>query len=101
MLLEHAWLAPLVKPPTIQEEDEEAAELATATDSSNISETSEESASKSEELPQLNLPSDVVDKDVSDWVLNAIERRRTGQMAKSTRPPLHTAPLDAVQSPGI
>lgn len=78
LLLRHPWLAPLLKPPTISEEDEEAAEEATTEDSSG--------------LP-------VLDKEVANWVVDAMERRRTGKMGKKAKPALHAAPLDAVPSP--
>lgn len=74
MLLRHAWLAPLLKPPTISEEDEDDA----ATD---------EAAAPG-----------IVDKEVADWVTNAIERKRNGTMGKKAKPALHAAPLDAVSS---
>ena len=78
LLLRHPWLAPLLKPPTISEEDEEAAEEA----------SSEETTGPA-----------VLDKEVADWVLNAMERRRSGKMGKKAKPALHAAPLDAVPSP--
>jgi mitogen-activated protein kinase kinase len=101
MLLDHAWLAPLVKPETIVEEDEEAAEISAATEKLELSTeaNSDAATDTSVSVPQLSLPSDVVDKEVADWVIGAMERRRSGRMGKSTRPPLHTAPLDAVPSP--
>ena len=86
MLLQHAWLAPLVKPATIMEEDEDAAEdLAAAT--ASLSVTGGQEAGP-------------YDKEVADWVKDAIERRRSGKMGKAAKPALHAAPLDAVASPG-
>ena len=78
MLLRHGWLAPLLKPPTISEEDEE-----TETDNTNQDPNS---------LP-------VVDKEVADWVVDAMERKRSGKMGSKAKPALHAAPLDAVSSP--
>ena len=78
LLLRHGWLAPLLKPPTISEDDEEAA--------------AEEGANTSAAGPP------VVDKEVADWVVDAMERRRSGTMGKKAKPALHTAPLDAVSS---
>ena len=75
LLLRHAWLAPLLKPPVIAEEDELAAE-----------ESTDEAIT--------GLP--VVDKEVADWVIDAMERRRSGKMGKRAKPALHAAPLDAV-----
>lgn len=82
MLLQHAWLAPLLKPPTITEEDEEAAEAGEDTAAS----------------ASANEPS-TADKEVAEWVQAAIERRRNGTMGKKAKPALHAAPLDAVPNP--
>ncbi|KAI4150011.1 MAG: hypothetical protein L6R39_002372 [Caloplaca ligustica] len=78
MLLRHPWLTPLLKPPTITEEDEDAA--GADGESSN------------------NSPSDpsVLDQEMADWVKAAMERRRNGTMGKKSKPALHAAPLDAV-----
>lgn len=92
MLLQHAWLAVLDKPATIEEEDEEAAE---------------EAAANGEPLAQVASPQPItaadnggfVNREVGEWVIAAIERRRNGTMGKSTKPPLHAAPLDAMGSP--
>ncbi|EME48221.1 hypothetical protein DOTSEDRAFT_69986 [Dothistroma septosporum NZE10] len=89
MLLQHAWLAALDKPATIQEEDEEAAEAAAAN-----GETLE---------PQQPLvvedQAGFIDREVGEWVISAIDRRKRGVMGKSLKPALHAAPLDAVGSP--
>lgn len=79
MLLRHSWLAPLLKPPTITEEDEEEAESEPA----NLEPAGPATA----------------DKEVAAWVLDAMERRRNGTMGKKSQPALHAAPLDAVPSP--
>nr|OQO27995.1 hypothetical protein B0A51_05120 [Rachicladosporium sp. CCFEE 5018] len=77
MLLQHTWLAPLLLPPTITEEDEEAAEAG-------------------EELPEGGKPAgDFVDKEVGEWVIAALERKRSGKMGFAGKPALHAAPLDA------
>ena len=92
MLLQHAWLAPLVKPPTITEEDEE--EEAAANNDPNPS---------GKTVPEVSLDSNegVYDKEVADWVKQAIEKRRNGTLGKGVqKPALHAAPLDAVSSPG-
>lgn len=75
MLLRHGWLAPLMKPPTISEEDEEE----------------EEEESETE----VGMPA-TADKEVAKWVVDAMERRRLGKLGKSEKPALHAAPLDAV-----
>lgn len=41
-------------------------------------------------------PIGVEDKEVADWVKNALERKRTGLMGVSLKPALHAAPLDTV-----
>lgn len=81
MLLRHSWLAPLLKPPTIAEEEEEEAENEL---------TNDEPAGPA-----------TADKEVTAWVLDAMERRRNGTMGKKVRPALHAAPLDAVPSPSV
>lgn len=76
MLLRHAWLAPLLKMPEISE-DEEAEAAAEAGDA----------------LP--NQPgSETADKEVADWVKDAIERKLAGKMKLEKKPALHEAPLD-------
>lgn len=76
MLLRHAWLAPLLKMPEISE-DEEA----------------EAAAEAGNALP--NEPgSETADKEVADWVKDAIERKLAGKMKLEKKPALHEAPLD-------
>lgn len=84
MLLEHVWLAPMIKPGTITEEDEEAAERG-------------EEIVEQETTP---LHTTAGDEEVAAWCVSAIERRRAGKMGKSIQPALHAAPLDAV-SPAL
>lgn len=85
-LLQHAWLAPLVKPKTIMEEDEEAAEAATDGDIPPQNEDEREG---------------FVDRELGEWVIGALDRRKRGVMGKAAKPALHTAPLDAVGSPQV
>jgi serine/threonine protein kinase len=90
MLLKHAWLKPLVAAPSIieeeeEEEDEEQSAAAVATPSP-------------EEIKS-PVPNDVVDREVAEWVIQALEKKRLGRMAKSEKPALHAAPLDAMVSP--
>lgn len=84
MLLQHAWLAPLVKPETIMEEDEEAAE------NGDLPAGNEGGVDEDEGF---------MDREVGEWVIDAIDRRKRGVMGKSAKPALHAAPLDAVASP--
>lgn len=80
MLLRHAWLAPLLKMPEICE-DEEA----------------EAAAEAGKALP--NEPgSETADKEVADWVKEAIERKLAGKMKSERKPALHEAPLDQMVS---
>lgn len=76
MLLRHAWLAPLLKPPTISEEDEE-----TSNDPEN----------------EPTVPS-TADKEVAKWVCNALDRKQNNKVGKKTKPALHAAPLNAVSN---
>ena len=42
----------------------------------------------------------MVDKEVADWVKDAIDKRKRGVLGKGVpKPALHAAPLDAVSSP--
>lgn len=74
MLLQHAWLAPLMKPDTITEEDEEEAEAQA------------ESGVDQEQW---------IDKEVGEWVREQLEKKRQGTLGKHRKPALHAAPLDA------
>ena len=89
MLLGHAWLAPLLKPPTISEEDEDADADADA-DADKESTADDDAAH-----------SPVVDEEVAQWVKDAMERKRNGTMGNKAKPALHAAPLDAVPSPSL
>lgn len=91
MLLQHAWLAPLIKPDTITEEDEEEVEAAVAAEP--------DEAAGSKGSPEPIEP--VYDQEVADWVKAAIERRRQGKLGSAAKPALHAAPLDAVSSPPL
>jgi mitogen-activated protein kinase kinase len=113
MLLQHAWLAPLAKPDVITEEDEEEEEVAVAViDSNDITPTGSSNeitpddtetativVEDAKESTILKLQPDVVDREVAEWVLGAIERRKAGKMAHAAPPALHKAPLDAVSTP--
>jgi mitogen-activated protein kinase kinase len=83
MLLQHAWLAPLVKQITLMEEDED-----------------EKSVQASEQQVKPQPPTYVVDREVAEWVVQALEKRRQGKLCKSIKPTLHAAPLDAAVTPG-
>ncbi|KAK3117821.1 MAP kinase kinase Wis1 [Teratosphaeriaceae sp. CCFEE 6253] len=90
MLLQHAWLAPLVKPATIMEEDEEAD--AAAAEMGEVERAQQSLANGGAD--------GFVDREVGEWVVEALDRRKRGVMGKSAKPALHAAPLDAVGSPG-
>lgn len=87
MLLQHAWFAPLLKPPTISEEDEEAAEAGGEMPAGNSGAEFEGEATTE-------------DREVAEWVAGALERKRNGTMGKAPKPALHAAPLD-VTSPTL
>lgn len=91
MLLQHAWLAPLAKPETITEEDEEEAEAAMEA----------EAATGAVGGTSLNADGEViVDQEVADWVKDALEKRKNGTLGKGApKPALHAAPLDAMTTP--
>jgi mitogen-activated protein kinase kinase len=91
MLLQHAWLAPLAKPETITEEDED--EVAAATEAEGGVAAGDKGTPEPVET--------VFDNEVADWVKGAIEKRKKGQMKRAEKPALHAAPLDAVQSPSL
>lgn len=74
MLLQHAWLAPLLKPP---------AEQAPA-----------EGAPGEETTPS------TADPEVAAWVVEQLEKRRKGALGKKATPALHAAPLDAAVGKG-
>ncbi|KAL9594554.1 MAG: hypothetical protein Q9219_006968 [cf. Caloplaca sp. 3 TL-2023] len=81
MLLRHPWLTPLLKPPTITEEDEESI------------------SAESESGRDSRFDPSVLDREIAEWVNGAMEKRRNGTMGKKSKPALHAAPLDAVPSP--
>jgi len=98
MLLQHIWLAPLVKPQTIAEEDEEEAEAEAAAAAAEVIDGSDQAAHAVSQA--LSEPAETVfDKEVADWVKGAIEKRKKGTLGKAPKPALHAAPLDAVSSP--
>ena len=80
MLLQHSWLAPLSKPETITETDEE------------------------EDGAGMDMMSHgTEDLEVAEWVKIALDRKKRGLMGESQKPALHAAPLDSMSpmsSPG-
>ena len=73
MLLQHGWLSQLSKPIAIVEEDED------------------------EEGEGLTIEtSGTEDKEVAEWVQNALEKKKNGLMGISQKPALHAAPLDSI-----
>lgn len=78
MLLRHAWLAPLMRPPT-------EAEGAAAPE-----------ASESPESDQDASPPTTEDKQVADWVHQQLERRQNGLLQNVEKPALHAVALDRV-----
>lgn len=82
MLLRHAWIAPMIKPPTISE-DEEAEKAAEAGDSMGTN-------------VMIEPHSATADKEVAEWVTTAMQKKRDGKLSFAKKPALHEAPLDAV-----
>ena len=94
MLLQHAWLAPVAKPATIIEEDEEAAEAAER-DEAEFGEATGGPANDATAAGEAAPADDgFIDKEVGEWLINALDRRRRGVMGKAAKPALHAAPLD-------
>lgn len=92
MLLAHPWLAAVAKPSTITEEDEELAEKAANLDlSGDSTQTSMGDGVGGENM---------YDKEVSEWCVAALERKRSGKMGSAAKPALHAAPLDSVSPAG-
>ena len=60
-----------------------------------------EAAAENGELPQQNEPEggNFIDKEVGEWVIEALDRRKRGVMGAAAKPALHAAPLDVVGSP--
>jgi mitogen-activated protein kinase kinase len=104
MLLQHAWLAPLDKPATIAEEDEEAAEAAAAAGADIAAEAVEKLTLESDaDAPPSKYATAAdgtpfIDREVGEWVMGALERRRAGKMGKSVKPALHAANLSAAST---
>jgi mitogen-activated protein kinase kinase len=84
MLLQHGWLAPLSKPATISEDDETLEEQLESLDLGDGT-----------VVEQTGKPNSF-DKEVADWVKDAIERKRSGKIGEAAKPALHAAPLDSV-----
>lgn len=80
MLLRHAWLVPLMRPPP-------EAEAAAASESSE---------------PGQDPPSSITeDKEVADWVHQQLQRRKDGLLHDVEKPALHAVALDKVaNNPG-
>jgi mitogen-activated protein kinase kinase len=83
MLLQHEWLAELSKPTTISEEDDLLADKISSLDLDEDNPT---------DAPTEN----GFDKEVSEWVIDAIEKKRSGKGGEVPKPALHNAPLDSV-----
>lgn len=96
MLLTHPWLTSLTKPAAIMEEDEDAEEEA-ANAPAIVPVDRSSTGEDAEKTPEL--PDNVIDAEVAEWVIAAIAKRKAGKLGKSEKPALHAAPLDSVTSP--
>ena len=96
MLLQHAWLAPVAKPATIMEEDEEAAEAAAEAEAAGEAApaAADSGAAGGEDGGVGDAKDGFHDREVGEWVLAALDRRRRGVMGRAAKPALHAAPLD-------
>jgi mitogen-activated protein kinase kinase len=106
MLLQHAWLAPLDKPATIAEEDEEEAEAeagstaaadsaAEAVEKLSLDPAPVDGETQASKYATAADGTPFIDREVGEWVLGALERRRAGKLGKSIKPALHAASLSA------
>lgn len=86
MMLRHPWLAPLLKPPSISDED---AELHQADDASVGNDSTEPGDSGSAAAA-------VIDKEVAMWARQALENRKNNKLGKKAKPALHAAPLNVL-----
>lgn len=84
-MLRHPWLAPLLKPPNISEEDGELDQKDDACVGNNSTESGNSSSAAA-----------VVDKEVAMWVRQALENRNKGKLGKKAKPALHAAPLNVL-----
>lgn len=90
MLMRHAWLSPLLKPPTISEADELGGEsLSQQTAQAAL----DGDASGKQNGPQPPVP-ETADKEVAAWVQSALQKKLSGKLGSSEKPALHAAPLD-------
>lgn len=89
-LLASEWLQNLAKPETITEEDEEAAE----------NDASEQAITEAVDNLKLGKSGTTEDAEVAAWVQGVMEGKASGKLkAGPSKPALHAAPLDSVQSP--
>lgn len=85
-LLTSEWLQGLAKPETITEEDEESAE----------NDASDQAVADAADKLKLGKSGTTEDAEIAEWVQAVLEGKASGNMPKSSKPALHTAPLDAV-----
>ncbi|KAK7915039.1 MAP kinase kinase PBS2 [Apiospora marii] len=86
-LLASDWLQGLAKPETITEEDEEAAE----------NDASDQAVADAADKLKLGKSGSTEDAEIAEWVQSVLEGKANGTLgAKSSKPALHTAPLDTV-----
>jgi hypothetical protein len=95
MLLRHSWLTPLMKPPTISEDEEDEAAAEAGHESAAGAGAETQISGLGAELAASSHP-ETADKEVAEWVRSAMERKVSGKMARWETPPLHAAPLDQV-----
>lgn len=105
MLLRHPWLAPLMERPSVGSEETPEGEEDSSEGSDVADEADEEvdgvegsgkdfisSAKPSTSRRQV----ETADKDVAEWVIDALERKNKDTKESKERPALHAVALDAV-----
>jgi hypothetical protein len=64
-----------------------------------VEEDEDEEAMEAASQATLESPAAAIDREVAEWVMQALEKRRLGKLGKSDKPALHAAPLNAVATP--
>lgn len=79
-----------MQPPTVSGAEDK--------DGEGASESGAEQSSSKESKPSGSVfsPSETEDKEVAEWVKDALDRRQRGLLGVAEKPPLHAVALDAV-----
>ncbi|KAK2762234.1 hypothetical protein FQN54_001244 [Arachnomyces sp. PD_36] len=99
MLLRHPWLSSLMKRPQPQDaedadsDDEEEEDSILDTEKFGSSQNNNNNSGSGSATPR---QIETADKDVAEWVIKALERKKNGGTGSQERPALHAVALDAV-----